>query len=139
MTELPPLDGLNDEEKDTLIRGLWQELQTLRAEVEQLQQKRVKKTSRNSSLPPAQGFKPNQNRSESATTASVGHRDGGRPLTPHPHQVVVAQAQSCPHCQAQVTAANQQLTGCYERIELPHVEPIITRVERYGGTCPHCQ
>ena len=139
MTELPPLDGLNNEEKDALIRGLWQELQTLRAEVEKLQQKRVKKTSRNSSLPPAQGFKPNQNRSESATTASVRHRDGGRPLTPHPHQVVVAQAQSCPHCQTPVTAADQQLTGCYERIELPRVEPIITRVERYGGTCPHCQ
>lgn len=139
MTELPPLDGLNHEEKDALIRGFWQEVQTLRAEVEKLQQKRVKKTSRNSSLPPAKGFKPNQNHSESTTTVSVGHRDGGRTLTPHPHQVVVAQAQSCPHCQVPVTAAHQQLTGCYERIELPRVEPLITRVERYGGTCPHCQ
>ena len=45
MTELPPLDGLNDEEKDTLIRGLWQELQTLRAEVEKLQPKQVSTTS----------------------------------------------------------------------------------------------
>jgi len=122
MTELPPLDGLNHEEKDALIQGLWQELQTLRAEVEKLQQRRVKKTSRNSSLPPAKEFKPSQHRSESVTTASVGHRDGGRTLAAHPHQVVVAQAQSCPHCQVPVTGAHQQLTGCYERIELPRVE-----------------
>nr|MBD2459413.1 IS66 family transposase [Oscillatoria sp. FACHB-1407] len=50
MKELPPLDGLSHAEKDALIKGLWQELQTLRAEVEKLKQKRVKKTSRNSSL-----------------------------------------------------------------------------------------
>ncbi|MGP1388069.1 MAG: DUF6444 domain-containing protein, partial [Thainema sp.] len=56
MTELPPLDGLSHAEKDALIEELWQELQRLRAEVEQLKQKRVKKTSRNSSLPPAKGF-----------------------------------------------------------------------------------
>jgi hypothetical protein len=65
MKELPPVDGLSHAEKDALIQGLWQELQTLRAEVEQLQQKRVKKTFRNSSLPPSQGFKPNQSSSGS--------------------------------------------------------------------------
>jgi transposase len=57
MQELPPLDGLSHAEKDALIQGLWQELQTLRSEVEKLKQKRVKKTSRNSSLPPSKGFK----------------------------------------------------------------------------------
>ena len=57
MKELPPLDGLSDAEKDALIRGLWQELQALRAEIEQLKQKRVKKTARNSSLLPV-GLEP---------------------------------------------------------------------------------
>lgn len=65
MTELPSLDELSHEEKDALIRGLWQELQTLRAEVDTLKQKRVKKTSQNSSLPPSKGFKPNQASTES--------------------------------------------------------------------------
>ena len=60
MKELPALDGLSHAEKDALIEGLWQELQTLRTEVEKLKQKRVKKTSHNSSLPPSKGFKPNQ-------------------------------------------------------------------------------
>ena len=138
MTELPPLDGLSHEEKDALIRGLWGQLQTLQAEVEKLKQKRVKKTARNSSLPPAQGFKPNQSRCDTATT-SAKHCHGGRALSAHPQQVVVAQARTCPHCAASVATTSQQMTGCYERIDLPPVEPHITRVERYGGTCPHCQ
>ncbi|HEY9626946.1 MAG TPA: hypothetical protein V6C84_06570 [Coleofasciculaceae cyanobacterium] len=60
MKELPPLDGLSHAEKGALIQGLWQELQRLRAEVEKLKQKRMKKTARNSSLPPSKGLKPNQ-------------------------------------------------------------------------------
>ena len=60
MKDLPPLDVLSDEEKNALIKLLWEEQQRLRAEVEKLKQKRVKKTSSNSGLPPSKGFKPNQ-------------------------------------------------------------------------------
>ena len=87
MTELPPLDELSPAEKDALIEGLWQEVQRLRAEVKKLKQKRVKKTSRNSSLPPAKGFKPNQSHCEPTASPSDetgSHRDGGRELSPHP-------------------------------------------------------
>ncbi len=102
MTDLPSLDGLSHAEKDALIRGLWQEQQRLRAEVEKLKQKRVKKTARNSSLPPSKGFKPNQSRGETTTT-SMKHRHSGRSLSAYPQQVVVAQARTCPHCVASVT------------------------------------
>ncbi|MGF1522774.1 MAG: IS66 family transposase [Leptolyngbyaceae cyanobacterium] len=142
MKDLPPLDGLSDEEKDALIAQLWQELQTLRAEVEKLKRKRVKKTAQNSSLPPAKGFKPNQTTTEPAPEVrqgSLGRTGGGRELTPHPDQVVVAQAKICPHCESEVADADQQLTAIYERIELPPVKPYVTRVERYGGTCTQCQ
>ncbi|MBD1999287.1 hypothetical protein H6G00_22185 [Leptolyngbya sp. FACHB-541] len=74
MKELPPLDGLSLAQKDALIGGLWQELQTLRSEVEKLRQTRVKKTSRNSSLPPSQGFKPN--RSSAGSTPLNGEETG---------------------------------------------------------------
>lgn len=40
MKELPPLDELSHEEQDALMRGLWQELHMLRADVETLKQKR---------------------------------------------------------------------------------------------------
>ena len=50
ITELPDLKQLTNEAKDALILALWEELQ-------KLQKKRPKKTSKNSSLPPAKGFK----------------------------------------------------------------------------------
>ena len=142
MKQLPPLDGLSHAEKDALIQGLWQELQTLRSEIEQLKQKRVKKTSRNSSLPPSQGFKPNQSSAQSTALnggETGSHRNGGRELSQQPDQVVVAQAKSCPHCGAEVDLSAQRLKGVYERIELPRFTPHITRVERYGGMCHCCQ
>jgi transposase len=142
MKELPPLNGLSHAEKDALIGGLWQELQTLRAEVEQLRQKRVKKTPRNSSLPPSQGFKPNQNSAQSIALngeETGSHRSGGRELSQQPDQIVVAHAKSCPHCGAEVERSAQHLNGIYERIELPLLTPHITRVERYGGICQGCQ
>lgn len=142
MKELPPLDGLSHAEKDALIQGLWQELQTLRSEVEKLKQEQVKKTSRNSSLPPSQGFKPNQSSSQPTPPnrkETGSHRNGGRELSQQPDQVVVAQATSCPHCGVEVELSTQRLSGIYERIELPPMTPHITRVERYGGTCQCCQ
>jgi len=141
MKELPALDGLSHAEKDALIEGLWQELQTLRTEVEKLKQKRVKKTSHNSSLPPSKGFKPNQSSAGSTSSKSPetgSHQNGGRDLSQQPHQVVVAQAKSCPHCGAEVKLSTQRLSGIYERIELPAITPHITRVERYGGMCGCC-
>jgi transposase len=142
MQELPPLDGLSHAEKDALIRGLWQELQTLRSEVEKLKQNRVKKTSHNSSLPPSKGFKPHQSSAGSTPVnreETDGHRNGGRALSQQPDQVVVAQAKSCPHCGVEVDPSAQRLSGIYERIELPQIIPHLTRVERYGGRCPCCQ
>lgn len=142
MKELPPLDGLSHAEKDALIRGLWQELQTLRSEVEKLQQKWVKKTPQNSSLPPSKGFKPNQNSTEPTRLSSKetgSHRSGGRELSQQPDQVVIAQGKCCPHCGTKVDLSAQRLNGIYERIELPPITPHITRVERDGGVCQGCQ
>lgn len=141
MKDLPPLGKLSDEEKNTLIKAQWQELQKLRAEIEKLKKKRVKKTARNSSLSPAKGFKPNQSKTESiqkVRQGSVGRSGGGRELSQSPEQVVVARAKSCPHCGASVFESSQKLQGIYDRIELPIVRPHVTRVERYGGVCECC-
>ncbi len=142
MKDLPPLEGLSSEEKDALIRELWQMVQALQADVERLKGKRPKKTSRNSSLPPAKGFKPNSELpkpSQSERTASVGRAGGGRELSASPDQVVVARVNRCPHCGSALERAQQQLKAVYDRIELPQVRPQVTRVERYGGQCACCQ
>lgn len=126
MKDLPPLEDLSSEEKDALIKGLWQELQALPTEVEKLKQNRVKKTSHNSSPPSAKGFKPNQEITAcepDLRQASVCRKGDGRELSEHPDQVVVAHAKSRLHCGAEAEAAEQQLKGIYERIELPLVRP----------------
>ncbi|WP_445252157.1 hypothetical protein [Microcoleus sp. AT13-A6] len=38
-----------------------------------------------------------------------------------------------------MTATAQKLQSIYEKIELPLIRPIITRIERYGGQCACCQ
>ncbi|MFQ4139892.1 IS66 family transposase [Nodosilinea sp. PGN35] len=142
MKDLPPLEGLSSEEKDALIQELWTRVQALEAEAEQRKSQGVKKTSRNSSLPPAKGFKPNAEPpkpSASQRMASVGHSGGGRDLSASPDQVVVAQVNHCPYCGTEVDPSGQQLKAVYERIDLPQVRPQVTRVERYGGQCPCCQ
>ena len=55
MKELRDLKQLTEEAKDALIVVLWEELQ----KIQQGQTKKPKKTAKNSSIPPSQGFKPN--------------------------------------------------------------------------------
>lgn len=143
MKELPDLKQLSNEEKDALIEGLGEELVNLREQVQGLQagQKRPKKTSKNSSLPPAKRFKANVEASEQPRQSEikqVAHGLGGRELSAQPDQIVVAKATVCSECGASVTDQEQQLQQVYERLQLPSIQPIITRVERYGGRCDCC-
>lgn len=140
MQELPDLSGLSSEAKDALIQLLWEKYQALSKRVEAIE-KRPKKTSQNSSRPPAQGFKPNkkeQPKGSERRAASVGRAGGGRRLHPHPHKTVVAQLSCCPSCEQPLSVTSQRLHSRYDKIELPPIEPIVTRVERYQGNCPHC-
>jgi len=142
MKELPPLEQLTPAQKDALIRELWQRLQVLEGSQAQAAAKRVKKTSKNSSQPPSQGFKANVSASEprlEQRRASVGRAGGGRELRADPDQIVIARAKQCPHCGAGVCASSQKLSAIYERLELPPVRVQVTRVERYGGVCEGCQ
>ncbi|MGB3515828.1 MAG: IS66 family transposase [Elainellaceae cyanobacterium] len=142
MKDLPPLEGLSSEEKDALIRELWARVQALETAVERRNGKGVKKTSRNSSLLHAKGFKPNSEGSKPSPnqrTASVGRSGGGREMSTSPDQVVGAQVSRCPHCDSEVERSSQQLKAVYERIELPQVRTQVTRVEHYSGQCPCCQ
>jgi transposase len=42
------------------------------------------------------------------------------------------------HCHAALTDADQILHGRYDKIDLPVVRPVVTRVERYAGHCSCC-
>lgn len=135
MTELPDLKQLTDEAKDALIRALWEELQ-------KLQQKRPKKTSKNSSLPPAKGFKAEvkgeANDGEKTRVESLGREGGGRALSEHPDQIIEASVKSCQACGAEIAQSAQRLMARYDKIDLPPIAPVVIRVERYGCDCPQC-
>ena len=53
-------------------------------------------------------------------------------------RVVEAAAQRCPHCRAKVAAAGQTPMQVYDKIELPPVRPLVTRVVLKGCRCRAC-
>jgi transposase len=102
---------------------------------------RPPKTADNSSVPPSKGQKPNRPdkvKREGPRQGSVGRAGGGRALTAEPDEVVLAKPVRCRHCQAAFTEADQTLEARYDKIDLPKVRPVVTRVERYAGRCRCC-
>ena len=99
------------------------------------------KTPNNSSLPPSKGEKPGQaekRKRNGPRQGSLGRKGGGRPLARNPDATVVTKALSCVHCRTALTDADQVLHDLYDKIDLPPVRPVVTRVERYAGHCPCC-
>jgi transposase len=141
--QLPDLNHLSHAEKDALIHALWAQVQSLTARVAVLEAKLgdPAKTPDNSSLPPSKGQKPNQpekTRRTGPRQGSLGRKGGGRPLSCDPDEKVTARPAACAHCQSALSEADQVLHGRYDKIDLPVVRPLVTRVERYAGCCPCC-
>jgi len=125
------------------MRALKAEVQMLTARVAELEAKLgvPPKTPDNSSLPPSQGKKPN--RADKPAWAgprqgSLGRQGGGRLLAEAPDETVTARPARCAHCQAALDEADQTLAGRFDKVELPTVAPVVTRVERYAGHCRGC-
>src|SRR3954468_5864722 len=136
MTPPPDLSRLTEAEKDALILALWARVAELEARLDA-----PPKTPGNSSLPPSKGRKaerPEKARPPGPRRGSLGREGGGRPLAEAPDQRVVAKAAACAHCRAALGEADQRLHARYDKIELPPVRPVVTRVERYRGHCPCC-
>ena len=150
MTELPDLSQLTHEDKGALIRALWAQVQALTAQVQTLTARVAElearlggplRTPDNSSLPPSRGQKPNwpeKAKRHGPRPGSVGRMGGGRPLAETPDETVVARPVRCAHCQAALAEADHVLHGRYDKIDLPQVAPVATRVERYAGRCRCC-
>ena len=50
----------------------------------------------------------------------------------------MAKPARCRHCQAGLGEADHVLDARYDKIDLPSVRPVVTRVERYAGRCGCC-
>ena len=129
MTPAPDLSQLTEAEKDALILALWARVAELEARLDA-----PPKTPSNSSLPPSKGHKanrPERERRAGPRQGGPGRAGGGRPLAEEPDQVVIAKAAACAHCRAALDDAAQVLHARYDKVELPPVRPVVTRVERY--------
>jgi transposase len=143
MERLPDLSSLSHDEKDALIRALWAQVQALTARVAELEAKLgvPPKTPDNSSLAPSQGKKPNRGDKPTRTgprQGSLGRKGGGRLLAKAPDETVTARPSRCAHCLAVLGEADQRLMGRFDKVDLPRVDPVVTRVERYAGHCRCC-
>src|SRR4051794_30403647 len=142
---MPPPDPPKptEAEKDALIPAVWARVQALTARVAELEARlnEPTKTPGNSSLPPSKGHKanrPEKARPPGPRRGSLGRAGGGRPLAEEPDQFVIAKAAACAHCRAALDDAAQVLHARYDKVELPPIRPVVTRVERYLGRCPCC-
>ena len=143
MTHLPDLRHLSDAEKDALILAFWAQIQALAARVAELEARLgdPPRTPDNSSVPPSKGQKPNQPEKPKRIgprQGSLGRKGGGRALACDPDETVIAKAACCAHCRTALRDADQVLHGRYDKIDLPVVRPVVTRVERYAGHCRCC-
>jgi transposase len=99
------------------------------------------KTPDNSSLPPSQGKKRNRGGKPVRTgprQGSLGRKGGGRLLAKAPDETVTARPSRCAHCHAALAEADLRLTAHFDKVDLPAIAPVVTRVERYAGHCRCC-
>src|SRR4028119_228680 len=143
MDRLPDLTSLSHDAKDALIRALWAQVQALTARVAELEAKLgvPPKTPDTSSLPPSQGKKPNRGDRPARPgprRGSLGRKGGGRPLAEAPDGPAAPRPSRCAHCQAALGDADRTLAARFDKVDLPKVAPVVTRVERYAGHCRCC-
>ena len=138
MSAGPDLSLLSHEQKDALIHTLVAQVAALTARVAELEAKLglPPKTPDNSSVPPSKGQKasvPSKPRPKANP-----HAGAHRPLHPNPTRERIVSAHVCQDCGADVSNVAQSAVQVYDRIEIPKVEPDVTRVTLRGGVCPCC-
>ena len=124
--------------KDALIALLLEQNALLVARVAELEARLgvPPKGPGNSSVPPSGGRKPSG--SSKAKRKKKPHAGSHRALHPDPTRTRMVLAQVCTGCGADVSAVAQSPCESYDRIEIPAIEPDVTRVVLHGGVCPCC-
>ena len=140
---MTPLADVSD--KDALIAALMARIEelvalnkALTARVAELEAKLglPPKTPDNSSVPPSKGQKPSG--STPPKPKAKPHRGAHRLLHPNPTRTRDVLAIACQGCGTDVSGVEQSPCETYDRVEIPKIEPDVTRVSLHGGVCPCC-
>jgi len=143
------LDSLDKEALIRLILMQAEAIERLTKRVAELEAKLEaklglpKKTPDNSSTPPSKGQKPSAPALDEPGQEKTGktrksHPGAHRPLHPNPTKTRDMLASACQHCGADVSGAAQRVCEAYDHIEIPPIQPDVTRVNLHGGSCPVC-
>jgi transposase len=121
-----------------MIATLTGQVQMLTARVGELEAKLglPPKTPDNSSTPPSQGQKPSQGPTQK--NKRKAHKGAHRALHPNPTSQRDVLAASCQHCGTDVSQVRQTPREAYDHVEIPPIEPDVTRVTLHGGVCRCC-
>lgn len=132
------LRAFDKEELITLVLAQAEQIAALQARVAALEARlnAPPKTPGNSSLPPSKGQK--SNRPERAKGRRKGRPGVARALAETPDQVRDVFAERCDGCGRRVTPNDQPNVHAYDHIDLPPIEPIVTRINLHSGACSCC-
>lgn len=130
-----------------LVAELRAELVVLRKRVSELEKENAElraklgkppKTPDNSSVPPSLGRKASGPMKTARKNKRKPHPGAHRALHPNPTRTLEVKAGCCEHCRADLSKEAQTARETYDHIELPPVEPVVTRVTLTAGQCPRC-
>ena len=133
------LERLSKDELITLVRAQAAQIAALTERIAALEAKvgQPPKTPDNSSVPPSRGQKPN--RAERRAAKPKGRPGSFRALSEAPDRTIAVLADACPHCDHALSAGDQPDVHPYDHIDLPPIQPVVTRVLRHRGRCPCCR
>jgi transposase len=131
---LAKIDGLVEQNKALLAR-----IDELQARIAELEGGAGKppKTPTNSSLPPSSGQKANVADASVRKRSRKGRPGVARELCANPDITRDIYAERCA-CGAKLPAADQVLARAYDRVELPPIKPVTTRINLHRVDCPCC-
>jgi len=142
------LDSLSKQELIALVLAQMEQLQQIQVLAEQNAALAARvaelearlsippKTPGNSSLPPSKGQK--TNKPEKAKKERKGRPGVARKLAENPDHVREVLADTCPERGKAASPNDQPDVHAYDHIDLPEIEPVVTRVHIHSGTCRHC-
>jgi transposase len=131
-------------DKDTLIEGhllLEGRVRVLEKQVNNLRQlleEQVPKTPQNSSIPPSQSRKANQNDKPTARRGPPKGHVGTSRERSDPNEFIECRVTSCRQCGCDLSGLPQHIASRHQVVDLAPVRPLVREVLRYGRYCPDC-
>lgn len=127
---------MSSDDKVDLILWQFEEIERLKRRVSELEllNKKPKKDSSNSSIPPSKDFK--KNRKSEKKDRFNSHRNGGRELSENPDKTFDFRALTCIDCQSDKVFS--KLLSSYDKLFLPEVKIDTLRVNVYDCVCLDC-